>query len=270
MTEAPIKNTILTVKNLTKSFYALKAVDNMTFDVAEGEILGIIGPNGSGKTTLFNCISGVSKAETGRIIFEGKDISGKSMDAIAKIGIRRTFQTIRLFQDMSVAENIYSGFYTTSRQKLFHALSHLGLYRSDEKQAWDDVRKLAEFFMIDGYLTYRAGDLAYGLQRKVEIARAMLSKPKLLILDEPAAGMNDAEKSELADMIRSIAQTTTVLMIEHDMDMVMDLCKRIIVLNQGSLLAEGLPDEIQNNEEVITAYMGPDDYRIYGPTGDDL
>ena len=256
-------NTILSVRNLTKSFYALKAVDNVSFTLQKGEILGIIGPNGSGKTTLFNCISGVSKAETGQIIYEGEDISGKSMDAIAKMGIRRTFQTIRLFKDMSVAENIYSGYYTKSNQKLFHALTHLGLYRTDEKLAWENVQKLAEFFMIDGYLTYRSSDLAYGLQRKVEIARAMLSNPKLLILDEPAAGMNDAEKGELAEMIRTIAKNTTVLMIEHDIDMVMDLCERIIVLNQGAVLAEGLPDEIQNNKDVITAYMGPDDYR-YG------
>ncbi|MDR0454274.1 MAG: ABC transporter ATP-binding protein [Deferribacteraceae bacterium] len=265
MNNPPVNNIILSVRNLTKSFYALKAVDNVSFDLSEGEILGIIGPNGSGKTTLFNCISGVIKAETGQIIFEGNDISGKSMDIIAKMGIRRTFQTIRLFRDMSVAENIYSGFYTKSNQNLFHALTHSGLYGTDEKLAWESVKKLAQFFLIDGYLTYKADDLAYGLQRKVEIARAMLSEPKLLILDEPAAGMNDSEKTELSEMIRVIAKNTTVLMIEHDLDMVMDLCKRIIVLNHGMILAEGLPEEIQNNKEVITAYMGPDDYRIYGP-----
>ncbi|MDR2884223.1 MAG: ABC transporter ATP-binding protein [Deferribacteraceae bacterium] len=251
---------LLSVRSLTKSFYALKAVNEVSFDIKEGEILGVIGPNGSGKTTLFNCISGITKPDSGEIIFNGKNICGKSIHAISKIGIRRTFQTIRLFKDMSVAENIYSGYYSTSKQNIFHALTHLGGYKRDEAEAWQAVKDIAKFFKIDKYLTARAGELAYGIQRKVEIARAMLAKPKLLILDEPAAGMNDQEKIELSAMIQDIlSKGTTVLMIEHDMDMVMELCHRLIVLNQGVLLAEGLPAEIQENREVVEAYMGVDE-----------
>jgi branched-chain amino acid transport system ATP-binding protein len=253
-------STILSVQNLTKAFYALKAVDNVSFEICAQEILGIIGPNGSGKTTLFNCISGIYKPEFGRIVFEGRDIAGKSMYNIAKAGIRRTFQTIRLFKDMSVAENIYSGYYTTTNENVLAALTHFFGYKKEEKKAWDAVMEMVEFFNIAQYATHKAGDLAYGIQRKVEMARALISKPRLIILDEPAAGMNSTEKMELAEMIRAISgMGVTVLIIEHDMEMMMGLCQRIIVLNQGGLLASGLPEEIQSNQAVIEAYMGADD-----------
>ena len=251
---------ILSIQNLTKSFYALKAVDNVSFDIEEKEILGIIGPNGSGKTTLFNCISGIYKPDQGNIIFEGKNIAGKSMYYIANNGIRRTFQTIRLFRDMSVAENIYSGYYTSSKENALSALTHLFGYHKDEKLAWQRVKEIAEFFKIDKYITHKASGLAYGIQRKVEMARAMIARPRLLILDEPAAGMNDSEKAELSVMLRAIAGSgVTLLIIEHDMEMMMGLCERIVVLNQGGLLATGLPEDIQNNQEVIEAYMGVED-----------
>ncbi|GAB7140865.1 ABC transporter ATP-binding protein [Deferribacterales bacterium RsTz2092] len=254
-----MSETILSIKELTKSFYAVHAVDNVSLDIYKSELLGIIGPNGSGKTTLFNCITGIYSPDAGRIIFKGEDISKKPMDEIANMGIRRTFQTIRLFKDMSVAENIYSGYYNTSKQGAFAAFTHFFHYNEDERIAWGAVRKMAEFFKIDKYINLRASDLAYGLQRKVEMARAMIAKPDVLILDEPAAGMNKTERLELTDMIRKISTTgTAVLIIEHDIDMMMSLCHRIAVFNQGTLLAEGLPSEVQSNKAVIEAYMGAD------------
>ncbi len=253
-------NTILSIQSLTKTFHALKAVDNVSFDIYAGEVLGIIGPNGSGKTTLFNCITGIYKPEAGKIIFDGADITGAKIYQIAKLGIRRTFQTIRLFKDMSVAENIYSGYFTKSKQNVFNSLTHLGGYRKDEKTAWHEVERMAKFFKLEDTLTHKACDLPYGLQRRVEIARAMMSEPKVLILDEPAAGMIDSEKEDLSHMIQAISETgITVLMIEHDMNMLMELSQRVIVLNYGALIAAGLPEEIQNNQEVIEAYMGVDE-----------
>lgn len=252
--------TILSIKNLTKTFYSLKAVNTVSFDIDKGEILGIIGPNGSGKTTLFNCITGIYKPDEGEIVYKGRNIAGKSMYKIAKLGIRRTFQTIRLFKDMSVAENIYSGYYTSSKESALQALTRLFGFSREELKAWTAVKKAAEFFGIEKYLTATAGDLAYGLQRKVEMARAFISKPEIIILDEPAAGMNSTEKQELAGMIARIADGgITVLIIEHDIDMMMGLCRRIVVLNQGELLAEGTPEEIQANQDVVEAYMGGGD-----------
>jgi branched-chain amino acid transport system ATP-binding protein len=253
-------NAILKIENLTKSFYALVAVNNVAFHVNRGEILGIIGPNGSGKTTLFNCITGVYKPDTGSILYEGKNLSGRSIYYIAKQGIRRTFQTIRLFKDMSVAENIYSGFYTHAKQNVFHAITHLGKYAKDETEVWTKVKETAEFFGIQKYLRHRAMDLPYGVQRKVEVARAFISNPKIIILDEPAAGMNDTEKEGLSLMISQIsASGVTVLMIEHDMNVLMNLSERVIVLNNGCLVTCGLPQEVQSNPEVIKAYMGADE-----------
>jgi branched-chain amino acid transport system ATP-binding protein len=251
---------ILRIENLTKTFYALVAVNDVSFHVNRGEILGIIGPNGSGKTTLFNCITGVYKPDAGNILYEGKNIAGQSVYNVAKMGIRRTFQTIRLFKDMSVAENIYSGYYTHARQNVFHALTHLGRYKKDEAEVWAKVREAAEFFDIQKYLRHKATDLPYGIQRKVEVARAFISKPKLIILDEPAAGMNDTEKVGLSEMISKIsAGGITVLMIEHDMNVLMKLSERVIVLNNGGLVTCGLPQEVQNNPEVIKAYMGAEE-----------
>ncbi|MDR2401373.1 MAG: ABC transporter ATP-binding protein [Deferribacteraceae bacterium] len=252
-------NIILEIENLTKTFYALVAVNNVSFQVNRGEILGIIGPNGSGKTTLFNCITGVYKPDAGKITYKGENIAGRSVYDIAKMGIRRTFQTIRLFKDMSVAENIYSGYYTHAKQNVFHALTHLGSYNKDETEVWTKVKEAAEFFEIQKYLRLKAMDLPYGVQRKVEVARAFISNPKIIILDEPAAGMNDTEKVGLSAMIAKIsASGVTVLMIEHDMNVLMNLSERVIVLNNGGLVTCGLPQEVQNNPEVINAYMGAD------------
>ncbi|MDR2104530.1 MAG: ABC transporter ATP-binding protein [Deferribacteraceae bacterium] len=251
---------ILEIEELTKTFYALVAVDKVSFQVRRGQILGIIGPNGSGKTTLFNCITGVYKPDAGRIIYEGENLAGLSVYNIAKRGIRRTFQTIRLFKDMSVAENIYSGYYTHAKQNTFHALTHLGRYKQDEYEVWAKVKEAAEFFEISKYLRHKAMDLPYGVQRKVEVARAFISEPKIIILDEPAAGMNDTEKAGLTSMISKIsARGVTVLMIEHDMNVLMNLSERVIVLNNGGLVTCGLPQEVQSNPEVIKAYMGADE-----------
>ena len=251
--------TKLIIRNLSKQFYALKAVNNVSLELEGNNIYGLIGPNGSGKTTLFNCISGVYAPESGEIIFNNKAIQGKSPQYIARLGIRRTFQTIRLSKDMSVAENIYSGYYTQSQQNIFHALLHLGRYRQDEKKGWQAVYRWAEKLQLTHVIDSPVASLPYGLQRKVEIARAMIANPQILVLDEPAAGMNETEKLELTQIINNLLHhNLTILMIEHDMHMITTMCKKIFVLNQGQLIAAGNAAEIQNDPKVIQAYMGID------------
>ncbi|MCX8514355.1 MAG: high-affinity branched-chain amino acid transporter, ATP-binding protein [Pseudomonadota bacterium] len=249
--------TKLLIQNLSKQFAALVALDNISLELETNKIYGLIGPNGSGKTTLFNCISGVYKPSSGNITFAHHSIINMAPEKIAQLGIRRTFQTIRLSSELTVAENIYAGYHHYSKHNFIQALFNLKGYRQDEIHCWREVHRAAKLLDIEPHLRLKVKTLAYGIQRKVEIARAIISQPQLLVLDEPAAGMNESEKIELTHIIKQIQlQNITILIIEHDMHMISTLCDTVFVLNHGKLIASGSPTEILNNKQVISAYMG--------------
>jgi len=252
--------TILELKDVTKVFGGVVAVDNLSFSVEKGQIYGIIGPNGAGKTTAFNCITGIYKPENGDIIWKGENIAGKHPCDIADKGIVRTFQNIRLFGKMSVAENIISGRHQKSKQKWYQGLLNTPFYKKDEYDNWMKVREIMEFLKLMDYAKTPTNSLSYGIQRRVEIARALATEPELLILDEPAAGLNDKETLELVELIFKIRDMgITILLIEHDMDMVMQLVDYITVINFGKKISEGDTEFIQNDPVVIEAYLGSDD-----------
>jgi branched-chain amino acid transport system ATP-binding protein len=249
---------ILTIQNLTVDFGGVRAVNNFTFSMQSGELIGLIGPNGAGKTTVFNLITNAIRPTSGQILLNGKSVLGKSPDQICRLGISRTFQNIRLFPQMTAYENVELGLHSTPQYSLAEAFVRTPRARRVEVETRKRAMELLEVVNLKEHARERASSLPYGLQRRLEIARAMATSPQLLLLDEPAAGMNEDECKELVKLIRHIHTTMkyTTLMIEHHMAVVMDLCERIYVLSLGSLLATGRPAEIQNNPQVIKAYLG--------------
>ncbi len=251
---------ILEVRDLTVDFGGVRAVNKVSFALKPGEFVGLIGPNGAGKTTVFNLITNAIRATSGEIIFKGKSILGKSPDQICRLGISRTFQNIRLFPQMTAYENVELGLHSTPRYSFAEAFVRTPHARRIESQTRQQAHALLELVDLEEHANKRAASLPYGLQRRLEIARAMAASPDLLLLDEPAAGMNEDECVDLVQLIRRIHQEKkyTMIMIEHHMKVVMDLCagSRIYVLNLGSFLAVGGPEEIQTNPAVVRAYLG--------------
>ena len=249
---------MLEVKNIGISFGGLKAVDNFSLTIEKGQLYGLIGPNGAGKTTIFNQLTGVYKADHGSIFLDGKELTGKSTIEINQAGIARTFQNIRLFKDLSVLDNVKAGLHNHHPYSTIEGIFRLPRYYKVEKEMNARAMELLKVFDLDKECDYKASNLPYGKQRKLEIARALATDPKLLLLDEPAAGMNPNETAELMDTIRFVRDhfDMTVLLIEHDMKLVSGICEKLTVLNFGQVLTQGETSEVLNDKRVITAYLG--------------
>ena len=249
---------MLEVKNLGISFGGLRAVNGFNITIQEGELYGLIGPNGAGKTTVFNLLTGVYKPDTGSIRLDGKDITTLHAIDISKAGIARTFQNIRLFKQLSVLDNVKVGLHNHYKYSTLEGILRLPKYKKVEKAMDEKAMEILKVFDLDGEADVLATNLPYGKQRKLEIARAMATEPKLLLLDEPAAGMNPNETGELMETIQFVREHfgMTILLIEHDMKLVSGICEELTVLNFGQVLAQGKTADVLNNPEVISAYLG--------------
>lgn len=249
---------LLELENVSIAFGGLKAIDNVSFSIEEGTIFGLIGPNGAGKTTMFNIITANYKPTSGKVTFCGKDISRLKPNVIVNLGIARTFQNIRLFSSMSVLENVLIGLHNDAKYTFFEAMFRVGRYFKEEKRIKNRAIELLEYLGMGDKINLPANSLSYGNSRKVEIARALATNPKLLLLDEPAAGMNPKETEELCELILKMKKdfNLSVLLIEHDMPFVNRLCSEVLVLDYGKKLFNGTPQDAINNKEVIAAYLG--------------
>lgn len=249
---------MLEVKNIGISFGGLKAVDDFSMTIKKGQLYGLIGPNGAGKTTVFNLLTGVYKPDTGTILLDEKNITGKKTIEINQEGIARTFQNIRLFKELSVLDNVKAGLHNHYQYSAIEGLFRLPRYFKMEREMNERAMELLKVFDLDGESDCKASNLPYGKQRKLEIARALATDPKLLLLDEPAAGMNPNETAELMDTICFVRDNfeMTILLIEHDMKLVSGICEELTVLNFGQVLTQGITSDVLNDKRVITAYLG--------------
>jgi amino acid/amide ABC transporter ATP-binding protein 1, HAAT family (TC 3.A.1.4.-) len=249
---------MLEVKNIGISFGGLKAVDNFSLTLEENELSGLIGPNGAGKTTIFNLLTGVYRPDKGSIRLDGKELTGKSIIEINQAGIARTFQNIRLFSNLSVLDNVKAGLHNHYPYTTLEGILRLPRFRTQEKEMNRRATELLEVFHLEQFADTRAKNLPYGSQRKLEIARALATEPKLLLLDEPAAGMNPNETAELMETIQLVQKRfrMTILLIEHDMKLVSGICERLTVLNFGKVLKQGETQEVLHDPEVVKAYLG--------------
>lgn len=248
---------MLEVEGLTRHFGGLAALDGVTFHVAKGGIIGVIGPNGAGKTTLFNVVAGIYRQTSGSVTFDGRNVTGYAPERLARLGMVRTFQNIELFGRMSVIENVMVGLHTKSASGLLSCAFKLPRHLREERRVHQQALAWLDYTGIADMAEVKSANLPFGKGRLLEIARAMAVEPRLILLDEPAAGLNSRETLELARLIRKIRESgVTVVLVEHDMELVMDVCDKIIVLNLGRKLAEGTPREIQEDPQVIAAYLG--------------
>lgn len=251
---------MLELQGITQIFGGVTALNDVSFTIRPSDITGVIGPNGAGKTTLFNIVTGIYQQTGGRVIFEGSDISGMPAERLASLGMVRTFQNIELFGKMTVLENVMVGLHSRSSSGLFACSFKMPWALKEERRIREEAQHWLEFVGIADLADVTAANLPFGKGRMLEIARAMACKPRMMLMDEPAAGLNSQETVGLAELIRRIRDLgVTVVLVEHDMELVMDICDRIVVLNLGQKLAEGTPREIQENHEVIAAYLGDDE-----------
>lgn len=255
------KTPILECRRIGIDFGGLSAVDEFTIAIGRTEICGIIGPNGAGKTTIFNLLTNVYRPTRGSILVNGVDTLGMTTDEVNRRGVTRTFQNIRLFKDLTVEENVLIGLHNSMNYSVASSMLRLPKYWKQEKEARERVRELLHIFHMENMTAQQAGSLPYGAQRRLEIVRSLATNPGILLLDEPAAGMNPSETAELMETIRKIRDEfhIAIMLIEHDMKLVMGICEGIAVLNYGRIIAKGTPDEIRNNPVVIEAYLGKED-----------